>query len=127
MPQSWVIPHTSHAFRSPAVHAQAPQSVPPLLQVPEGQLVKVGGEHDPLPAQVPAEVRVPPLQVWSRQLPTGKKQVVRTVPSQRPAHAPEPVHGVRGVFTATHAPALLQASHCPVQVVLQQTRSQKPL
>lgn len=103
--------------------------MPPLLQVPDGHLVVVGGEQDPVPAQVSAEVRVPPLQVWLRQLvsPPGKKQVVRTVPSQRPAHAPEPVHGVRGVVTATHVPALLQASHWPVQVVLQQTRSQKPL
>lgn len=121
------MPQTSHDRVVPAVQAQVPQSVFPLLQVADAQLLVVAAGHDPLPLQLAAAVLVPPEQDWARQLVTGNVQLARVVPSHFPAQVPEPAHAVRAVVTATHVPELLHASHWPVQAVLQQTLSQNPL
>lgn len=92
--------------------------------------------HAPRPSQLAATVAVPFVQLAARQEEVGYEQAVRFVPSQLPPHVvPAPAHAawpLRGApLTATQVPLLdasAQASHVPLQELLQQTPSaQKPL
>ena len=96
---------------------------------PSAQVIAVGAEQEPLPLQSAAVVAVP--VVHEAAAPhdvalVGNTQAARAVPSQRPAQAPVPPHGARGVVTATQVPrlaGLMHDSHCPLHSALQQTPS----
>lgn len=105
-------------------------------QVLGAQLTVCMAGHAPRPSQLAATVAVPFVQLAARQEEVGYEQAVRFVPSQLPPHVvPAPAHAawpLRGApLTATQVPLLdasAQASHVPLQELLQQTPSaQKPL
>ena len=92
----------------------------------------VGVTQAPRPSQVATGVSVPiehegmPHIVWS----LGKVHAARFIPSQVPAHTPDPPHARRPAWgapvTGEHVPSepgTSHASHCPLQAVLQHTPS----
>jgi hypothetical protein len=143
----WVAPKQALPLPSFAMHSPPPQKKPVVQSVSTEQLVAhavaphLYGAHGtelavgqtPVPPQTAPSVPMPPVQLGARQIvvTSGYAHSVRLVPLQLPAqldpsvrHAERPPTGVP--VAALHVPsepAMLHASHWPVQPVSQQTPS----
>ena len=103
----------------------------PSVRQPNMHDIIVEAVQDPLPLHSAAVTATPLVQLAGTPHEVvfeGNTQALRfvAVPSQRPAHVPDPAHGVRGVVTGVHvpgAPAVEHDSHCPLQMSLQHTPS----